>query len=138
MSDLLSLRGARSQLGMAACCCAVLSISCSEGPVEPPASASDLAQSAAPKGPNGDDDALSIEAMLADGFFQDVVLEITEPEVSEPLGTAIEALAKGQLNRATNLIKRAADAADQLEDGGGDTPINWSVLERFFEEAELI
>ena len=138
MPDLWFPRGVRSQLGMVAWCCAALSISCSESPAEVAADPLELAEAAAPKGPGSDDDALSIEEMLADGLFQDVVLEITEPEVSEPLATAIEALVDGRFNRARNLIKRAADAADQLEDGAGDTPMNWSVLERYFEEAELI
>ena len=117
------------------------SLSCGDGPVEIPSDLAEvLAEAAADKNgnkPGSDDDALSIEDMLADPLFQVVVLEIREPSVSETLSSALEALLDGKAGRAKNLIEKAAAEVTALEDQS-EVSIHWSVLERFFEEAELI
>jgi hypothetical protein len=88
-----------------------------------------------------DEDALSIEDMLSDPLFQSSVGSVTEPTLVEPLLDAVDALARGQLGRAGSLIVNAQDEADALLDDASadfDTLLSWSVIERYFEEAELL
>ena len=91
--------------------------------------------------PKPDKDALSIDDMLGDPLFQALVEGIGEPNVADPLSAAVEALAKGKVARASNLISDAADEADALSDQANpdwETLISWSVIERYLEEAELV
>lgn len=84
---------------------------------------------------------LSIEEMLADPLFQSSIEYVTEESVLDPLITALAALERGQLARARNQIKEAQAEAAALLDApfvDFDHHIAWSVLERYFEEADLI
>jgi hypothetical protein len=88
-----------------------------------------------------DEDALSIEDMLSDPLFQFSVASVSHQSVGEPLFDAVDALARGQVGRAGPLIAQAQDEADALLDDASadfDTLISWSVIERYFEEAELL
>jgi len=88
-----------------------------------------------------DEDALSIEDLLADELFQASVETVSEDSLREPLLAAVNALAQGQIGRAGPLIRQASDEADALLDEPStdfDTLISWSVIERYFEEAELL
>lgn len=84
---------------------------------------------------------LSIADMLADRLFQVSAESVTDRAISDPLEDALSSLAQGQEKRARTLIVKARDAADALLDrvpGSNDTLIAWSVVERYFEEAELL
>jgi len=88
-----------------------------------------------------DEDALPIEDLLADELFQISVATVSQESLGEPLLAAVDALARGQLGRAANLIRQASAAADALLDEPStdfDTLISWSVIERYLEEAELL
>lgn len=86
-------------------------------------------------------DALSVSDMLDDELFQGSVASVTEKRLRVPLLEAVDALAKGQIGRASRLIRTAEEEADALMDQSPadyDTLISWSVIERYFEEAELL
>ena len=116
-------------------------LSCTGDPPTSPAEAP-AAQPQAVLAKVVDEDALSIKDMLADPLFQASIGAVTEPSLVEPLLDAVDALARGQVGRAGSLIVKAQDEADALLDNDAsadfDTLISWSVIERYFEEAELL
>ena len=127
-------------------CLAAVPLLLSCGDVEPtaplpPDPSGQLAAAPNNKQPQLADDGLAIEEMLLDPLFQSSIEYVTEEVVLDPLLGAVDALERGQLARATNLIEEAQAEADALLDDPSvdfDNHISWSVLERYFEEAELI
>lgn len=107
--------------------------------LEPPDVPTETAEGKGGRHPQFANDALSIDEMLSDPLFQVLVQSIEDPNLSEPLRAAVDALAKGQPAKAKNQITRARAVADALEDGPPtEALILWSAILLFFEEAELI
>jgi hypothetical protein len=124
----------------------VFTLSCTDKPVpaSPTSAAADLQpqMAAAKEKKGGDDSPLAIEDMLGDPIFRASVEGVIAPSVQEPLLEAVDALKTDRTKRAVRLIIEAQAEADALDDdSSGDafeSRLWWAVLERYFEEAELI
>jgi len=116
-----------------------------EGPLETAVAQPDevvLATVAAEEGgkPLIDEDRLSLEDLLGDPLFQQIVGATDHPSLSDPLLAAVDALASGQTGMAADMIAFASAEANALEDdqASAETLLHWSAIVRFFEEAGLI
>jgi hypothetical protein len=87
-----------------------------------------------------DHSVLSVEGLLSDPLFLAAVDGVEAPLLSDRLAHIVDALANGQTTKARNLIARAEDEVESLEGEAGnfESVFYWSVIERFFEAAEVI
>jgi hypothetical protein len=122
-------------------CVAAFLASCADKPTPSAPSTTEAQPQMAAAKKGGDDSPLLIEDMLGDALFQVSVESVVIPAVRDPLLAAVEALETGRTNRSIKLIIEAQAEADELlddPDADLESLISWTVLERYFEEAELI
>lgn len=137
------LRALRRLLVLATLCGAAVLPACEgNSPVEAPSlSPEDFPEVAAAKREkDADPRTLSIADLLGDPLFQLLVHGIEPESLAEPLLGAVDALASERTGAAMSLIAKASAEAQALEDdpGAAEALIYWSVIERYFEEAELM
>lgn len=108
-------------------------------PVSPPVSA-DQAAGKRSKDSAKDHGVLSIQDMLGDPLFLASVDGVEAPVLSDQLADIVDALASGQTTKASNMIARAEEEVESLEDDADnfESVFYWSVIERFFEAAEVV
>lgn len=123
----------------------VLMVACGgDGPTEPPALsppiAADRPATKGWKNSTEDPAVLSIQDLLSDPLFLAAVDGVEAPILSDRLADIVDALANGQTTKAGNLIAAAEGEVASLEDDAEhfESVFYWSVIERFFEAAEVV